>query len=370
MAYWFFSALSRNWFRTTTCKFVSDLTDTSEEIKMTSKLFLVFFGILAITPILFDSCPAQESMPGYITSVRISPDLRQVVVKADGVLGKHSAFAFDKPYRLVVDFDSTALGKVSNRIRVEKGPISEIRLGKFENRARLVIDFGAVPVPTYAIERQANMAVIALGETGLIPRENHGENVQEDDRKAQKRPSVKSQPTPPKKEQVKTVESVPAPAPMKNPIPNPQPQATLGSSSSDPSVKKVLLSNDLLLVEFQDPRNPGLSYNLAIDIDLKGQTLRSASLSDLKGEVKRFEISEMTEPREVSTDANRGSSGSTTGPRKVGASNTVFENKPMEKPRNVFNIRPSVTSMEPPEGPAAQNPLKMEEFKLQVKKER
>lgn len=337
---------------------------------MTRKFFFAVFKTFSIMLILLTSCLAQESTIGSISSVRISPDMRQIVVRADGVLGRHTAFAFDKPYRLVVDFDSTSLGKISNKIKLEKPPINEIRLGKLENRARLVIDFGDFPVPSYAIERQDNMAVIALGETGIPRTENDNENIQENSRKQQKRSVTNTRPIPLKRDRSKTVESVPAPTPIRNTVQQSPPSAKSEIAQAEHAVKKVLLSNDLLLLEFQDPRNPNLSYSLAIDIDLKNQTLRSASLSSLNGQIKRFEISELAGTRQEADENATVSSGSTVGPRKIGSSGTVFENKPMEKPRNVFNSLPSVTSIQPPEGPVIQNPLKMEEFRLQVKKDR
>lgn len=335
---------------------------------MSRKIFLSILSMGAIISMFCGACLAQEGASGAISSVRISPDMRQVVVRADGVLGKHTAFAFEKPYRLVVDFDSTTLGRISNKIKLDRPPIGEIRLGKLENRARLVIDFGDYPVPAYAIERHENMAVIALGETTMPKTERQVENLQETEKKQPKRPIVNSQPAPLKKEPKRTVEPVPAPTPIRNPVASSQPKPTRETGPKEHVVKKVLLSNDLLLVELADPQNPALSYHLALDIDMKDHTLRGASISGLNGEVKRFEISEVPDDHPVAENkAQLPGSTATTGPRKSGQSNTVFDSRPMEKPRNVFNTMPSVTSIQPPEAHAIQNPLKMEEFKLQVR---
>ena len=334
-----------------------------------SKLFALSIGLGVLVTLSCATCFAQETGNGAISTVRISPDLRQIVVRAEGILGRHTAFAFDKPYRLVVDFESTSLGKVPSRIKLEKPPISEIRLGKLENRARLVIDFGDNPVPSYAIERQDNMAVIALGESAQIKAQNHSEAIHDQEPKPQKRSVVNSKPVPLKKEQNQTIEQVPAPAPIKNVASLPANQNRSAPVQPQQAIKKAVLSNDLLLVEFQDPANPGQTFNLAIDIDLKDHTLKGASLSGLNGEIKRFEISEYTDQNDYSGTKHPAAAPQSAGPRKVGASNTVFDTKPMEKPRNVFNSVPSVTSIQPPETQTVQNPLKMEEFKLQVKKD-
>ncbi len=308
---------------------------------------------------------------GSISSVKISPDMRQVVITGDGVLGRHTTFTLDKPYRLVVDFDSTALGNMINRIKLERPPISEIRLGKLQNRARLVIDFGDFPVPAYAIERSNNVAVIALGESNIPITEKIVEPIREKDNRGQKHQAQNLRPIQAKKEaSSKIVESVPAPTPIEKPATEVQTKKSAERTQSEQSVKKAALSNDLLIVEIQDPENPGRTYSIAIDIDFKNQTLRSASLSGSHGEIKRFDISELEDSNLPNQEKMPSSINSSIGPRRLGVSNTVFQTRPMEKPRSVFNSKPYVTSIQPPEGPDVHNPLKMEEFKLEVRKDR
>lgn len=340
-----------------------------EVTRTISKLVALGIKLSAFSALLCATCLAQESSSGAISTVRISPDLRQIVVRADGVLGRHTAFAFEKPYRLVVDFESTSLGKIPSKIKLEKPPISEIRLGKLENRARLVIDFGENPVPPYAIERQDNMVVIALGEAGPPKSDDQADNIQESDRKPQKRSVASAKPVLMKKEQNQVSEQVPAPTPLKNNASQPVSKKRNDSSQAEYALKKAVLSNDLLLIEFHDPRNPSQTYSLAIEIDLKDKTLKKASLSNPDGGIKRFEIAEFEQPNDRPAQKTTTSSTPAHGPRKLGASNTVFEASPMEKPRNVFNSMPSVTSIQPPETSVTQNPLKMEEFKLQIKKD-
>lgn len=340
-----------------------ELTRTISELVALGVKLGVFSVLLCAT------CFAQESSSGAISTVRISPDLRQIVVRADGVLGRHTAFAFDKPYRLVIDFESTSLGKIPSKIKLEKPPISEIRLGKLENRARLVIDFGENPVPAYAIERQDNMVVIALGEAGPPKSDGQADNFQESDRKPQKRPVSIAKPVTLKKEQNQVSEQVPAPTPLKNNASQPVSKKRQESNQAEYALKKAVLSNDLLLIEFHDPQNATQTYSLAIEIDMKDKILKKASLSNPDGGIKRFEIAEFEQPNDPPAQKTITSSGPGQGPRKLGASNTVFETSPMEKPRNVFNSMPSVNSIHPPETSVTQNPLKMEEFKLQVRKD-
>ena len=304
---------------------------------------------------LFCQAPLEmspETLVGSISSVRISPDLRQIEVRGDAVLGRHTAFALDRPHRLVVDFDKTSLGKVPSKIKLEKPPINEIRLDNLEDRARLVIDFGAYPVPPYAIERQDNMAVIALGETpfhGPLPKL---ENIQDSQSKPQKRHITNLMPDP-----------------IKNSAVPPALKASEDSLQSQYAVKKDIPSNDeILLTDLQGPQNPLQTYHLAVDPDLKDQTFKSVSLSSLNGKVKRSEMSGFTESGQSSNDRVSQVASGSVGPRKVGPSNTVHDSQPMGKLVKVFNPLPSNTSsIAPTEPPIAKNPFKMEGFKLQIK---
>ena len=145
-----------------------------EELK---RMFLVHASCLmqailvfCFVPLLLSSASAQELETPLITNVQIAPDQKQLMIKADKALGAHSAFAFENPYRLVIDFESTGLGKVPAKIKVDKPPINEIRLGKNGHRARIVVDFGEYPVPPFMVERKGNLAVVALGAVPTDPR--------------------------------------------------------------------------------------------------------------------------------------------------------------------------------------------------------
>ena len=47
-----------------------------------------------------------------ITNVKVAHDLRSVTIFGDQDLGRHHAFVIKEPYRLVLDFESTGLGRV------------------------------------------------------------------------------------------------------------------------------------------------------------------------------------------------------------------------------------------------------------------
>ncbi|MGB6066534.1 MAG: AMIN domain-containing protein, partial [Desulfomonilaceae bacterium] len=98
-----------------------------------------------------------------ITSVQVAPDLKQITITCDRPIGRHSAFVIRQPFRLVVDLESTGLGNIPRRINVARNPLSEIRVGYANSRARVVVDFGEHPVPPFKVYEQNNSLVVCLG---------------------------------------------------------------------------------------------------------------------------------------------------------------------------------------------------------------
>lgn len=207
---------------------------------------------------------------GRITDVRVSSDLKQVLIRGDGPLGKHSAFVINQPYRLVMDFDSAGLGELPAKIRIDKGPIGEIRLGKVNSRSRVVLDFGSNPVPPYKVLHQGNFMVITLGE-GVAPIPRGGVAI--------KPLHVASKPS----SNVKAANSAKVPARSESPS---------GMSITTSGVK-----DNLIFMELADRNDPKRVYRVAIDFDVKANVIRHATLSDHAGNIQRFELA----PRDSAT---------------------------------------------------------------------
>jgi AMIN domain len=245
---------------------------------------LVFCFVL----FLLSAASAQELENPLITNVQIAPDQKQLIIKADKALGTHSAFAFENPYRLVIDFESTGLGKVPAKIKVDKPPINEIRLGKNGHRARIVVDFGEYPVPPFMVERNGNLAVVALGAVPTDPRMLQRSPQAESGSK----PRSVSPPQPqrhaaPKNDQTR----VPAPLPIDKPTSTP---INSGKKNEQTSfvVKQSLVTNNLLLVELQNRKSPAETYRVVVDLNLNSMTIRNASISNSSGVVKKFDLLE------------------------------------------------------------------------------
>ena len=134
-----------------------------ERVDMNFPLSRYGAPLLACCLLMANYGPAWAAESANITSVQVAPDLKQISIKCDGPVGKHSAFVIQKPYRLVLDMESTGLGKIPTKINVGRNPLNEIRLGYANSRARVVMDFGDNPVPSFKVDKQSNGILVSLG---------------------------------------------------------------------------------------------------------------------------------------------------------------------------------------------------------------
>lgn len=205
-----------------------------------------------------------------ILGVQVSPDAKQIMIKGDGPLGKHSAFVISQPYRLVVDFEAAGLGQVPARTKINRDRINEIRLGRVNSRTRVVADFGENAVPPFKLYHQDNLVVITLGDAP---------------------PSTAS------------VEPRLAPRPSVARASN-KPVAVARSTKSPPrtekqsgvSMKASGVKDNLVFMELADRSDPKRVYRLAFDFDLAARRIKNATLSDNSGAVSRFEIAAVNPP--------------------------------------------------------------------------
>ncbi|MGO9569867.1 MAG: AMIN domain-containing protein [Desulfomonilaceae bacterium] len=227
------------------------------------KLSLLRYGAPALFCLFFIATYGQvwAAEPANITSVQVAPDLKQIAIKCDGPVGRNSAFVIQKPYRLVLDMESTGLGKIPPKINVGQNPLNEIRVGYANSRARVVMDFGDHPVPSFKIDRQANGLLVSLGvKAGAW----------------QPRPAPKPT-TQLKKDPVQHKPVASAPASQKG-------------DSSKVVVKTAGVTDDLIFVELADKKDAKRTYRVVIDLDVERLQVRQTSVSDGQVHLKRFDL--------------------------------------------------------------------------------
>jgi AMIN domain len=262
---------------------------------MTVRQRAIFAVIICLmTVALFGQARAEDRK---ILGVQVSPDLKRITIKCDGPAGRPSSFIIRHPYRLVLDMQSTALGSIPRKISVDRDPIREIRLGFLNERARVVIDFGDNVVPPFKIENVNNDIVVNLdrGATGAFSKGRHA-------------PVSGS-----------TAQSGPSKIPEAG-------RTHPRSHAARIAVKHSRVVNNKLYVDLINRNEPKMSYKLAINLDPKAMAPTNATLTDLKGNKRKFKISATTQ---TVPDAPSNHVKSLVGPRKepAGPETSEADNK-------------------------------------------
>jgi type IV pilus assembly protein PilQ len=123
-------------------------------------LALLAFLLLALTWV-----PAMAATPGEITGIKLDADGQTLVIACKGTVGKPLARVIGKPNRLVIDFEGARMGKVPSKIKVRNGTVHELRVGKSQNRTRVVVDFQNRPVPAFTIKPYKKRIAVLFGKS-------------------------------------------------------------------------------------------------------------------------------------------------------------------------------------------------------------
>ncbi len=222
--------------------------------------------ILAVACILAVGAVAIASAYkfGDITGVRLSPDLKHIVIECDGPVGDYEAFVIGQPYRLVIDFEGTGLGRFKRVMKVARKPIDEIRTGSSGSKSRVVVDFGSIPVPPYKIHRENNRVLVVLG------RASGGSPVVTGRRKPARQRHARKRPGPPEVRRASP------------------------SSSDDASfrLRSSSVSGDTVVLELLDAKNKDKACRIELKMDVDAMKLIEATLSNADGKSETVKLAE------------------------------------------------------------------------------
>jgi len=207
-------------------------------------------------------CTAEgANASGYIDDIKVSPDLRTLLIKFKGDPGKHTAFVMDNPYRLVVDFESTGLATIPRRIRIARTPIREIRLGSNSSRARVVVDFGANPAPTYEIHRKKGLVALVLD--------------------LELEPEPVRQPKPRSARKPKKKKHRPKPA---------RTRVTNNDLNAPVKVTTAGTADNMIYLELVHKKDSNRRYRVVLEMDMGRIRINQVSISDAGGKVECFKV--------------------------------------------------------------------------------
>jgi hypothetical protein len=101
-----------------------------------------------------------------ITDVRISEDLRRVVIKADGPIDCEPAHRLEGASRLAILIPDTTLGDVDRTVRNPDSRELLVYVSSSASGVKIVLDFGKAGVPAFKIKVMDNCLMALLGPSG------------------------------------------------------------------------------------------------------------------------------------------------------------------------------------------------------------
>jgi AMIN domain len=216
--------------------------------------------LLVVSFIVASAGVSVAAAGSNITNVKVAQDLRAVKIFADRDLGRHRAFVIKNPYRLVLDFESTGLGRVQRKIGIGQEGMSEIRLGVSGSKARVVVDFGDAEVPPYTIRRDDKMLVVFLSEA---PRAKSPEK-----KRIQAKPKENVRPQTKKSKR----------------------RSSKAETKSSLAIRSAGVTGKMVFFELADRKNPKRHYRFAMEIDTKKLRPGQLSMTDSQGRVECFRV--------------------------------------------------------------------------------
>ncbi len=199
--------------------------------------------LLILIPVIFAMaiCARPVLAAGKIADVKISPDLKRVIVKCEGQIDERVSASIVRSSLLVVDVAGAALGDVERSTRAGQGAGLEVRVSKTSSGARMVLDFGGTAVPEHKIRRVGDYLMVFLGEW-----------------------------TPKDAAPVKTAAPNPSRPPAQRPQvaqPKTSPPVRLGLDSSGFTVKSVEVVDGVIVLQVANRTNSAGNYRIELGIN-------------------------------------------------------------------------------------------------------
>jgi len=210
---------------------------------------------LGIALVAIISGSSQAIPAGKITEVTVSPDLRRVTIKSDGVIGPHTASIADNPSRLIVDVKSVDVAKNLQMRGLSKAAGLSVRVAKQQSGARVVLDFGTSVLPQHKIRRLGNYLLVFLQEWGSKPMPWS--------QAGRQKPPLPDKPEPMVRHKIEKPHNV---------------------SPSEVSIKSAEVVDGLVVLTLISRQNPDVTYrvDLGVDFEKLGFSTARISTSDSK----------------------------------------------------------------------------------------
>lgn len=247
--------------------------------------------VLLEVALIVTMCGAFSAVEAaYLNSVKVTPDLRRIVIESSGNIGTYNAFELDRPPRLVVDVKGLRPGNGPKMVPPARTGGLKIQVSESRYGAHVVLDFGGGPVPSYRIRRMDKYLIVFLGDwqapAAVGPPKARPEAVS--------RVNPKSVGIPRKRAPIKR-------SPGKV------------SKASDLKIKSARVINGIIVLKVVDRANPERLFRVNLGVNLERRGFVSAGIYPVtpKGGASPSSA-------QLSPSSNRGRSGKASGgPRKI-----------------------------------------------------
>lgn len=223
-------------------------------------LSLIVAGLFTLSAGILCAAPSTP----LLTSLEVSSNMKLIIIGKTGQTNTPTSFVMKKPYRLVLDFAETGFTKIPKRMKFPGIPIREIRCGRYKSKARVVIDFGSKLVPAYRVYDRGNHVLVKLAGRGRKPS--------------------------PKKKAIQGAlrDMEDSPASVRN--------VTAIRDKSGPTLRvgSVDIEDGLIAVELCDKAHKNRCWRLVVEADVERMTVDRATISDVTGDLKAFELAPVT----------------------------------------------------------------------------
>jgi hypothetical protein len=218
---------------------------------------------------------ARAASPTRITDVRISDDLRRVVVKGNGPLSPVHKYRQEGPSRLAILLSDTVLGDVDRTIRNPDNSALLVYVSSTDAGVKLVLDFGKAGVPEFKTRVMDNCLIALLGPSGspvAPPAQDSSFS------------SVAGTARPPKLETAKR-----------------EPVETHSDSHvrHDLKVCSAEVIDGLIVLQVASKQNPAQKYKIKLGLNLDSLGFNSATLSRMEDQGRVPHRTKMPKPASV-----------------------------------------------------------------------
>jgi hypothetical protein len=277
-------------------------------------------AICAATILVAAAYPGLAATSCTITQVKISPDLRRVVVKTDSPMKEHVVSSLDKPPRLVIEMAGVRPAGVEPTMPPGVRAGLGVRVSGTGSGSQLVLDFGGSPLPQYRIRRVDNYLMVFLGEWTPPSPQALGISPDAPASKAVPQPLLARGQQPIRPVATSKSPVLPQTVPQQRPA---LPPASTGSgrlsSAKFPStpgaltIKSAQVIGDSIVLQVAKREKPGHICRLELGIDFDRKRLNLANIETLTDRKPSSTLAATKAPRRV----HHPIAGSMIGPRKA-----------------------------------------------------